>query len=279
MSQLGGKSENIILFPTTYGNAVPKDKIDSNTEVYILDFSYPLEDMIWIGENCKDILWIDHHKTAVPVAEALKEIEKFYGRVYFDLSKSGAMLTWEFWHPDEEPFQMISYIQDRDLWKFELQGTKEFHLNLGTYPRDIAMWNNICERIENNPMRMYTFIQEGEAVQRYYDSQVVSIIANGTHPITIDGVTGLVCNAPYAYASDIGHKLATMCGTFGAVWSENKEGATVFSLRSNGEFDVSLIAQNFGGGGHKNAAGFVLVGAHFFLEGSTLWSSGYGPKQ
>ena len=30
-----------------------------------------------------------------------------------------------------------------------------------------------------------------------------------------------------------------------------------FSLRSKGEFDVSLISKEFGGGGHKNAAGFV----------------------
>lgn len=29
-----------------------------------------------------------------------------------------------------------------------------------------------------------------------------------------------------------------------------------WSLRSNGEFDVSAIAKHHGGGGHKNAAGF-----------------------
>jgi nanoRNase/pAp phosphatase (c-di-AMP/oligoRNAs hydrolase) len=29
-----------------------------------------------------------------------------------------------------------------------------------------------------------------------------------------------------------------------------------WSLRSNEDFDVSAIAKEFGGGGHKNAAGF-----------------------
>jgi nanoRNase/pAp phosphatase (c-di-AMP/oligoRNAs hydrolase) len=30
------------------------------------------------------------------------------------------------------------------------------------------------------------------------------------------------------------------------------------SLRSNGGYDVSVIAKAFGGGGHKNAAGFEV---------------------
>jgi nanoRNase/pAp phosphatase (c-di-AMP/oligoRNAs hydrolase) len=30
------------------------------------------------------------------------------------------------------------------------------------------------------------------------------------------------------------------------------------SLRSKGDFDVSAIAKRFGGGGHKNAAGFNI---------------------
>jgi len=34
------------------------------------------------------------------------------------------------------------------------------------------------------------------------------------------------------------------------------------SLRSKGLFDCSLVAHNFGGGGHKNAAGFVFEGKY-----------------
>ncbi|NIV11578.1 MAG: bifunctional oligoribonuclease/PAP phosphatase NrnA, partial [Aliifodinibius sp.] len=34
------------------------------------------------------------------------------------------------------------------------------------------------------------------------------------------------------------------------------ETEVVYSLRSRGDFDVSALAERFGGGGHKNAAGF-----------------------
>ncbi|KKK83930.1 hypothetical protein LCGC14_2788440, partial [marine sediment metagenome] len=40
----------------------------------------------------------------------------------------------------------------------------------------------------------------------------------------------------------------------GCYW-DTPEGR-VFSLRSAGDFDVSAIAKQYGGGGHKSAAGF-----------------------
>lgn len=46
-------------------------------------------------------------------------------------------------------------------------------------------------------------------------------------------------------------------GTFGLCWYYTKDGTIACSLRSNGDYDVSAIAKVFGGGGHKNAAGFT----------------------
>ena len=37
---------------------------------------------------------------------------------------------------------------------------------------------------------------------------------------------------------------------------KTNSGKYKYSLRSKGDFDVSIIAKAFGGGGHKNAAGF-----------------------
>jgi nanoRNase/pAp phosphatase (c-di-AMP/oligoRNAs hydrolase) len=44
---------------------------------------------------------------------------------------------------------------------------------------------------------------------------------------------------------------------FAACYWDTPEGR-VFSLRSIGDFDVSEIAKQYGGGGHKNASGFRL---------------------
>ena len=67
---------------------------------------------------------------------------------------------------------------------------------------------------------------------------------------------GLSANCPPHLASDVGHELANQSGTFGLLWYINHEGKCLCSLRSNGDYDVSAIAKAFGGGGHRNAAGF-----------------------
>ena len=71
-----------------------------------------------------------------------------------------------------------------------------------------------------------------------------------------DAPKGLAANAPSFLASNLGNELANKSGTFGLVWSMADDGQIHCSLRSNGEYDVSAIARVFGGGGHRNAAGF-----------------------
>ena len=44
----------------------------------------------------------------------------------FDMNHSGARLSWDFFHPGKLPPKFINYIEDRDLWKWELPSSKEF---------------------------------------------------------------------------------------------------------------------------------------------------------
>lgn len=79
------------------------------------------------------------------------------------------------------------------------------------------------------------------------------------HDITLFGMKGFACNAPAKYASDLGHLLANASGTFGLCYFYAGDKREWFcSLRSVGHFDVSEIARKFGGGGHRNAAGFSV---------------------
>ncbi|MCS7164321.1 MAG: DHHA1 domain-containing protein, partial [Thermodesulfovibrio sp.] len=42
------------------------------------------------------------------------------------------------------------------------------------------------------------------------------------------------------------------------LFREIQEGLLKVSIRSKGELDISKIAEEFGGGGHKNAAGYRI---------------------
>lgn len=249
----------IVLHEAGYGSPVPYEKIDKETCVFIVDFSYEPNLIVDICAAASQVTWIDHHKTAI---NAWNDSGVHGGRplnlnTILDMDYSGAMLCWNYVNHTKAAPMLIQYIQDRDLWRFELFQTEEFHLNLSTQPKDMEHWNNVADRVESN-VGISQFLAEGAAIKRYYRATIASIIKTNKVYCYIDGVRGLACNCPGAFASDIGHILATESGTFGLTWETQKGGIEKCSLRSNGDYDVSAIAKSFGGGGHKNAAGFVI---------------------
>lgn len=79
--------------------------------------------------------------------------------------------------------------------------------------------------------------------------------------MVIDGFDVPVANLPYTLSSDAGHLMA-QGEPFAACYWDTPAGR-VFSLRSSdaGE-DVSAVAKTYGGGGHRNAAGFQVPHSH-----------------
>jgi oligoribonuclease NrnB/cAMP/cGMP phosphodiesterase (DHH superfamily) len=75
--------------------------------------------------------------------------------------------------------------------------------------------------------------------------------------MNIGGHNVPMANLPYTLTSDAGHLLAKGEPFAGCYWDTPK--GRVFSLRSQDDgLDVSEIAKQYGGGGHKNASGFRL---------------------
>lgn len=134
-------------------------------------------------------------------------------------------------------------------------------------------WKQLLDGGDETLQRMYT---EGSAILRAHEQNVQSAVKGSARecwikapePIDLPGsfldeVTqgwqGLAANCPPHLTSDVGHELANQSGTFGLCWTLGQSGTVAkCSLRSNGEYDVSAIARTFGGGGHRNAAGFEV---------------------
>lgn len=105
-----------------------------------------------------------------------------------------------------------------------------------------------------------SLISEGEGIQRYYRLRVEEL-KRSAYPATLGGETCFISNAPYFAASEVAGELCDRSGAaYGASYFEVSNGRFQYSLRSRGDFDVSAIARKFGGGGHKNAAGFSVEG-------------------
>ncbi len=145
------------------------------------------------------------------------------------------------------------------MWWFNRAETRWFSAVLFSYPYDFSIWESLAWMVEYPGTEQYRTLRvEGEAILRKQAKDISEMLRVTTRPMKIDGHLILAANLPYTLASDAAHELAKG-EPFGAVYYDTKEGRC-FALRSDkdGGVDVSVIAKKFGGGGHKNAAGFTV---------------------
>lgn len=229
--------------PVHYGNKPPEV---NGKDVYILDFSYPRDTLLQMAAKARTMTVLDHHKTA---EEDLRGITF----ATFDMAKSGCILAWEHFHNGKEIPLSLRYIQDRDLWKFEYPGTKAFCEGLrNNVDFNFEKWDKVAKDLREVRRIAVT----GEMLLRIFDREIENLLPIA-YEVIINGEKGLAVNANAKYASELGNRLAQKSGTFGVVWYyDGSTGKANYSLRSIGDYDVSAVAKQFGGGGHKNAAGF-----------------------
>jgi oligoribonuclease NrnB/cAMP/cGMP phosphodiesterase (DHH superfamily) len=211
-------------------------------DVLILDFSYPREQLLEMKKQAATLLVLDHHLTAQQDLAGLDF-------AIFDLERSGATLAWDYFFPGEGRPWLVSYVEDKDLWRWKLPDSEEVSAALQSYSRSFKMWEKISRK------GVDALVAEGRPILRY-KNRLIETAASRTKMVELDGhripvVTSCVLQ------SEIGGRLAKDY-PFVAIVFET-EGRRIWSLRSHekGGVNVAEIAKRHGGGGHPNAAGFI----------------------
>lgn len=276
--------ENVEFYPGKYQKEPP----DVTGKIVILvDFSYKRPVMTQMAAKARGILVLDHHKSAqeelrAEEGDSFKDFGSWPGdnwsrflsnvemdtdknrptaRVYtiFDMERSGAGLTWDFFFPRKPRPRLIAYIEDRDLWRFRLVKTREVQANLFSFPYDFEVWDRLMVEADTFG-GLNRMIQDGEAIERKNSKDLRELLKVTTRWMMIDGALVPVANLPYTMASDGCSILLEEYphAPFAAFYYDTPTGR-VFSLRSReGGWDVSEVAKRYGGGGHKHAAGFEV---------------------
>ena len=242
-------------YPATHGVSFDCTKV-KDREIYFLDFCYPAEIMKEIKKLAWTLTILDHHKTA---EEALRGLS-FTGK--FDMNKSGARLAFDYFvaytdgtvqQKDKQLEQYINWVQDRDLWQYKLENTKEINDYLFSLPaftiETADLWLDTLTSM--NPSEA---ISLGAAINKYKTKQFHLSIERAFKVKMFDYEVWATNEANIV--SEVAGELAKR-GAFGVCFFINEAGKYVYSLRSRGEnaIDVSELALTVGGGGHKNAAG------------------------
>ncbi|WP_340121807.1 DHH family phosphoesterase [Methylobacter svalbardensis] len=236
--------------PASHGDAIPD--FEQGAILYILDFSYPPQLLVDAAAKAGRIILIDHHITAMEQCDDFFKLQPLPENlsINFDMSRSGCILTWQHFFHDQEPPQILLHIEDRDIWHFKLDGTRE--ITTALFERMPINFSEI------GALDLAELLAVGR-IQLAQFTGMVNRLAKSAHSVTVAGRVGLAVNAPSLFSSDLGHVLAEKSGTFGMTYQYNgRKQQWHFSLRSIGDYDVGHLALGFGGGGHKNAAGFVL---------------------
>lgn len=252
-------------------------------DVIIVDFSWKRGVMLKVSKVAKSVLVLDHHASAerelapggkflalkAPTLDGFRnncaqddfENANIDGAVIytvFDMNRSGAGLAWDVLVGGPRP-RLVDAVEDRDLWRFALPDTRELHAALGSYPLDYAT-REVLMREGSTHAGLSAFVTEGRAIMRYHD-QLVDAAVKTARPMrfpVLDGaeVTVPSVNLPLlTLVSDVLGRLA-VGQPFAVSWFEVEPGDAQVSLRSAPDgYDVSRIAERFGGGGHPRAAG------------------------
>lgn len=266
------------------GYSRPVDRVQlAGKHVLFVDFSLKQAEMRTLasghpgGNAAASVVVLDHHKTAeaelfpwsiggkstppsdlkkalgrVPELLAMNDMENVEPVVaFFDMHKSGARMAWEFCHPQYEVPNLIKWIEDRDLWRFALRETRAVSAALRSHPHDMSLWHGFLRDSSD-------LVRDGAALLRSHEKNVQAFIAHRCME-EIAGHRVPAVNVPYHYASDCADAIlkAEPDAPFCAAWFKRADGRLQYSLRSRDDrLDVSEIAKKFGGGGHRNAAGF-----------------------
>lgn len=225
----------------------PPDVLDR--DVIMVDFAYPRATMHRLEAQARSILVLDHHITTQA------DLEGFPNTV-FDLNRSGAGLAWDHFFPDEPRPWLVDYVEDRDLWRKALPNSDTVTAFIRSFAPSFTRWDALAA------MSLDEAVAHGGTVWSYVQLQV-EYACKRARRTALGGYANVWEVNSGMLQSEIGHQILVDHpeADFAAVWFIGLDGSRKYSLRSEDHrVDVSQVAKQFGGGGHRNSAGFGYDG-------------------
>lgn len=233
--------------------------------VFFLDFCPNDNAFRYVKQIASSVVVVDHHKTAIEILKDEPDHVHLFSNDF-----SGCYLTAVYFNEEDTDFvpKLIRHLSDNDLWKHELEGTKEFiaYLRLvdpADYTFEYFDEMNTCLESISSPFQSAAVINPykiGAMILAQQEVQVKEVMKSAFFFEFPSGEQGMaVYHNAKSIVSRLGEELAKRSKTFGLVLTVDYPKSTVKgSLRSVGDYDVEQLALKYNGGGHKNAAGISL---------------------
>jgi oligoribonuclease NrnB/cAMP/cGMP phosphodiesterase (DHH superfamily) len=252
-----------------YWQELPWDQIPEGEEVIMVDVSVPIPVMDSLAIYCSKLTWIDHHASSIKEYEqSIAEYPHWPNDHNFTAVLQDGIaaceITWKYLFPNEPKPMAVQLLGMYDTWRQDGLGKFKWEEDILPFQYAMRVRTNSADTfpMELLESRMYSTIDKykdrGETILEYQRQQDTKAMS-GAFEVEFKGLRAIACNIKgvnsLAFDSVYNPDQHDIMVAFG--YGHGKWG---FSLRTTHEhIDCSVIAKQFGGGGHKKAAGFGIV--------------------
>jgi hypothetical protein len=271
-----GADREIIYYLINYNEYnfedIKKLYTNKNYLTIIADFSFKKEEIYWLFENSVQLIWADHHETAIPIYDSLMNfavnnnhsIARKYNNhtrliTSFDKDNltAGCYLLYNILFNLHTP-DIIKFISNADVGiykKLDEQYIMAYLKNIDSKKLlQKLIFNTDNNNLLSNIKEHGKLIFDNYLIKYKYDKSIAYITTFNSHKMALVAIS-----KQSGYSSFLLNNLAKEIVGFAMTYYDNLIDKTRhFSLRSNNDVDVSLIAKKYGGGGHKNSSGFII---------------------
>jgi oligoribonuclease NrnB/cAMP/cGMP phosphodiesterase (DHH superfamily) len=250
-------------------------------KVIICDITLPKDDMLELANRLGiNLIWIDHHQPVIDTVNPYimdNAISPIEGLITEEGElKSACELTWEYFFPNEEAPEIVTMIGAYD--SFRHKGTED--------EKEVMEYQYAYRNAITNVEQAYYYLQcylqndkavtdaiplDGAAIYDWVCTEAQQIYKQG-FPIILpvgEGLDDIKCVCI--------NRERFNPANFGIDYTKDDYQAAVCFHRANGKWNFSiytedediscsLVANIFGGGGHRGAAGFMIDDIENFLH-------------
>lgn len=263
-------------------------EIPSEGQIYILDLPVDRVFGMKFGEEghlpwLERVIWIDHHKSSIEthnktipgyridgVAACRLAWQWFQG----DLRKCTCEVPHSEGHydycprgrlPSKEAFIKRAVIEplavrlagEYDIWDKRDPRAEVFQFGLRSEELRVSTWETLLSEYGEN--KVEELLKSGAILQRYQQQADASVVNHRSFLVEFDGLKFLAlntarCNSLTFAAKDVpetGHD-----ALMGFYWNGKAWAVSLYHANHRKDLDLSRIAVNHGGGGHRGACGF-----------------------
>ncbi len=272
------------LYPIDYGNKFPFEDITKEDTVYMVDFSLqPFENMNKLYELCGNLIWVDHHISAIKAYDEEKkyEIDGIRNNLY-----AGCELTWMWFNQRIIAFipEIVRLIGRYDVWDDKASNWDrimafQYGLRLRNLTAEDKRWLDYLYMTSDGKQYpesvIESTVQEGKICLQYIQSDNQRYLASYGYEIQFEGLKAIVCNKGMSnsklFDSAWDATKYDIMITYCKLKNDTKKW-TISLYSTKSEIDCSIIAKNISlkygegsGGGHKLAAGCQIIDINFLM--------------